>query len=284
MTDGHDLLDGRRVMDVRTDPAGPDGGGRTSLVADVTERLAGAGCVAADEEACELLHVAGTDLDLLEALVDRRVRGEPLAWITARTCFGGLEIGVATGVYVPRWQSMELARRGAERLPSGGAAVDLCTGSGAVALALTRARPRARVVASDVDHRAVACARTNGVEAYLGDLFGPIPPEFRGRTDVVVAVAPYVPTEALDLLPRDTLAFEDVALYDGGPDGTAVLRRIIAAAPGYLRPGGSLLLEIGGNQDEILLPELDRLGYTEIETWYDDDSDLRGFVAVHVGS
>ncbi len=95
-------------------------------------------------------------------------------------------------------------------------------------------------------------------------------------TDVVVAVAPYVPTPALPMLPRDTLLFEDASHYDGGPDGTGVLRRIVDDAPRWLRSGGALLLELGGEQADLLGPALARLGYGWVETWSDEDGDLRG--------
>jgi release factor glutamine methyltransferase len=216
---------------------------------------------------------------LLAALAERRVRGEPLAWITGQVDFGGQTIVVHPGVYVPRWQSVELARRAAARLPDDGVAIDLCTGTGAVGAMLRAARPAARVVATDRDARAVACARDNGLEACAGDLFAPVPRTLRGETDVVVAVVPYVPSGALRLLPRDTLDFEDVAHYDGGPDGTDLLQRVAIGAPAFLRRGGALVLELGGDQATLLRPALARLGYTALETWSDEDGDLRGLEA-----
>ena len=135
--------------------------------------LAAAGFLAAEEEAGEIVARAAGDGALLDAMVARRLTGEPLAWITGITLFCDVVIHVDPGVYVPRWQSEPLARRAAERLPAHGVAIDLCTGSGAIAATLTHLRPRARVVASDIDARAVACALSNGVEAYLGDLFAP---------------------------------------------------------------------------------------------------------------
>ncbi|HEX6387794.1 MAG TPA: methyltransferase, partial [Solirubrobacteraceae bacterium] len=151
---------------------------------------------------------------------------------------------VDPGVYVPRWHSEQLAERAAARLPADGVAIDLCTGSGAIAKLLMTRRPGARVVATDVDGRAVACARANGVEAYEGDLFAPLPAGL--VADVVVGVVPYVPTAELGLLQRDTFTFETTLGYEGGADGTDVLRRVITEAP--LRPGGALLLELGGDQ------------------------------------
>ena len=209
----------------------------------------------------------------------RRLAGEPLAWVTGRTRFDGLEVRIDPGVYVPRWQSVPLAHRAAARLPEGGTAIDLCTGSGALALALHHARPGARVVATDSDPLAVACAHANGVEVYFGDLFAPLPAGLEGRTDVVVAVVPYVPGPELRLLPRDTLSFEDARHYDGGPDGTTVLQRVATEAPRFLRPRGALLLELGGDQAEGLRPLMEDLGYRSLVTWADDDGDLRGLAA-----
>jgi release factor glutamine methyltransferase len=238
--------------------------------------LARAGCVAADEEAAELLAAAAGERSTLLSLVHRRLRGEPLAWVTGQASFGEVVISVAPGTYVPRWQSLELAARAAARLPEGGRAIDLCTGSGAIAAALQLRRRSAHIVGTDVDPNAVACARDNGVDAVRGDLFGPVPREFEGYTDVVVAVVPYVPTSALEYLPHDARSYEVPWHYHGGSDGTDVLRRVIADAPKFLRPGGALLLELGGEQADLVRAQMDELGYAESEVWYDEDGDVRG--------
>ena len=241
--------------------------------------LLGAGFVAAREEANELLACAAGDVALLHTLVGRRLTGEPLAWITGSVSFCGLEIGVDPGVYVPRWQSEALARRAIERLPANGAAIDLCTGTGALAKTLITERPGARVVASDVDPHAVACAVANGVEVYRGDLFAPLPRTLAGRVDVVVGVVPYVPTAQLALLQRDTLAFESPLSYDGGRDGTEILRRVLAGSPRFLRRGGALLLELGGEQAGALAGDLARLGYVDVSVVVDGEGDVRGIEA-----
>lgn len=238
--------------------------------------LLGAGFVAAQEEADELRACAAGDAELLEALVGRRLTGEPLAWITGTVSFCSSEIGVDPGVYVPRWQSEPLALRAVERLPANGVAIDLCTGAGAMAKTLATSRPGARVVASDVDERAVACAAANGVEVYCGDLFTSLPRTLEGRADVVVGVVPYVPTPALALLPRDTFAFESPLSYDGGREGTEILRRVLAECPRFLRRGGALLLELGGEQADALGDDLDRLGYVDVVVLFDQDGDVRG--------
>ena len=232
--------------------------------------------MAAEEEADELLARAAGDAGLLESLVGRRLAGEPLAWVTGSVAFCGLEIRVDPGVYVPRWQSEPLARRAAGRLPHDGVAIDICTGSGALAKTLAVCRPGARVLASDIDERAVACAASNGVEAYRGDLFAPLPRSLEGRADVVVGVVPYVPTPALALLPRDTLAFESPLSYDGGHDGTEILRRVLTECPGFLRRGGALLLELGGDQADALGEDIARLGYVDLIVLFDQDGDPRG--------
>jgi release factor glutamine methyltransferase len=241
--------------------------------------LSGAGFVAAEEEADELLARAAGDAELLDSLVARRLTGEPLAWITGLVSFCGLEIRVDPGVYVPRRQSEPLARRAVERLLATGTAIDLCTGSGAIAKTLIANRPNARVVASDIDERSVACAAANSVEVYLGDLFAPLPPTLEAHVDVVVGVVPYVPTPALPLLPRDTFEFESPLAYDGGRDGTEVLRRVLTDSPSFLRPGGALLLELGGGQPGALGDDLARLGYVDVTVLLDEDGDIRGIEA-----
>ena len=254
----------------------------------LTELLAGAGFVSAPEEAGELLAAAAAeaggvggagDAGLLEELVRRRLTGEPLAWITGSASFCGRRLRVHPGVYVPRRQSEPLARRAAERLPASGAAIDVCTGSGAIASTLMAMRPCARIVASDLDERAVACATANGVDVYRGDLFAPLPRSLEGRVDVVVGVVPYVPTPELALLQRDTLTFESALSYDGGPDGAGILRRVLAGSPRFLRHGGALLLELGGAEADLLADDLARLGYADVTVLADEEGDVRGIEA-----
>jgi release factor glutamine methyltransferase len=260
-----------------------DDPGGAALIANDPESLhallARAGFIAAEEEAAELLAHAGRDPALLDAAVRRRLTGAPLAWITGRVLFCDVEVHVDPDVYVPRWLSEPLARRAVRRLPATGTAIDLCTGSGAIAKVLRARRPRARVVASDIDPRAVACAAANDVEVFLGDLFAPLPADLEGRVDVVVGVVPYVPTPELPLLQRDTFTFETPLSYDGGPDGTDILRRVIRDGGRFLRPGGWLLLELGGEQAVLLEDDVARFGYDHIDVLADADGDVRGIEA-----
>ena len=242
----------------------------------VAARLAAAGCVAAGDEAAELL-AAAPDEATLAAWLRRREQGEPLAWITGTLLFCGLRLHVTPGVYVPRIQSEELARRAATLLPANGRAIDLCTGAGAIAASLMAHVPRAVIVGIDVDVRAASCARRNGVPTALADLDEPV---HRGQGfDVVTAVAPYVPTGALGLLPADVQRLEPRLALDGGADGLDLVRRVAAAARRLLRPGGWLLAEVGGGQDEALAPCLGEAGFDPATPWGDEEGNLRGIAA-----
>ncbi len=246
---------------------------------DLVRRMAGAGFVAAGDEVDHLVAAATrTGLDL-DGLVARRLTGEPLAWVTGRTAFGDLVVRVDSGVYVPRPRTVGLARRAVTRLPPGGVAIDVCTGAGAIAATLSHTRPTARVVGTDVDVASVACARSNGVEAHLGDLFDPVPDGLSGRVDLVVGSVPYVPTPALSSLQRDTFTFEATTAYDGGGDGLDVVRRVLRDARSFLRRGGWILLELGGGQPDELADELVQLGYRDVTTPRDSDGDVAGVEA-----
>lgn len=246
------------------------------LLASAVDRLAAAGCVAAAEEAAELV-AAAPDGSTLEAWIGRREQGEPTAWITGTVSFCGRRLYVAPGVYVPRVQSEELARRAAAVLPAGGRAIDFCTGAGAVAVSLKGLVPTAVVVGVDVDPAAAACARRNGVAAVVGDLASPL--RLRNEFDLVTAVAPYVPTTDLRLLPADVQRYEPRGALDGGADGLDLVRRVIAAARHLLRPGGWVLTEVGGGQDSLLIPVCAAAGFDVVTPWWDDEGDLRGIAA-----
>ena len=180
-------------------------------------------------------------------LVKRRGEGEPTAYLTGAKEFYGHAFRVDARALIPRPETELLVETALAALPDEGAALDLCTGSGCVAVALALARPRARVTAVDLSAEALQLARENaeglGAQVTLleGDLFAPVPAE--ARFDVVTANAPYVPTGELAGLARELRREPRLAL-DGGPDGLAVLRRLVRDAPPFLRPGGALLLEM----------------------------------------
>jgi release factor glutamine methyltransferase len=245
----------------------------------VFDALAEGGCIAPGEEADALFLAVGEGVGPIEELVARRLGGEPLAWITGSVRFCDVRIHVDPGVFVPRPHTQAMAQRAVSLLPAEGIAVDLCTGSGAVAAVLGSAYPQATVVATDIDPVAVACARRNGVRAVVGDLDDPLPPSLCGRVDVVTAVVPYVPTEELPFLPRDVLANEPRGALDGGTRGTTLLFRAAEAAARWLRPGGSVLLELGGDQAGELATTLVEFGLSEIVVHRDGDGEDRAIEA-----
>ena len=186
-------------------------------------------------------------------MVARRVAGLPLEHILGWAEFCGLRISVDPGVFVPRRRTEFLAHQaiGLASKSANPVVVDLCCGSGAVGVALVASLDGVELYATDLDPAAVACARSNvatGGHVFEGDLYEPLPATLQGRVDVLVANAPYVPTDAIELMPREARLHEARVALDGGADGLDVLRRIAAAAPLWLAPGGRLLVETSERQ------------------------------------
>jgi release factor glutamine methyltransferase len=218
----------------------------------VAATLRAAGCVFAEDEALLLLAEAATATDLA-AMVKQRTDGLPLEHVLGWAEFCGLRIAVDPGVFVPRQRTEFLARQAAALATSVDRSpiiVDLCCGSGAVGAAVLAALDGVELYAADIEPRAVQCARRNltSGQVYEGDLYDPLPKNFRGRIDVLVANAPYVPTDSIGLMPPEARLHEPRVALDGGPDGLAVLRRVIEQAPGWLAPGGRLLVEASYEQ------------------------------------
>jgi release factor glutamine methyltransferase len=216
---------------------------------EIVTRLRAAGCVFAEDEARLLMSAARTPAEL-DAMVDRRAAGLPLEQVLGWAEFCGLRISVAPGVFVPRRRTEFLVREALPLARPGDVIVDLCCGAGAIGAALAAAVDRAEVHAADIDPAAVRCARLNLPEGhvYQGDLYQPLPASLRGRVAVLAANVPYVPTGEIGFLPPEARQHEPRAALDGGADGLAVLRRVAAGAPGWLAPGGHLLIETSERQ------------------------------------
>jgi release factor glutamine methyltransferase len=195
------------------------------------------------------------ELATYRELVKRRADGEPTAYLVGKREFWGHPFRVTPAVLVPRPETELLVEAALSRLPSAGSALDLCTGSGAIGISLALERPGARVVATDVSPDALAVARENAaalgaaVELREGDLFAPL--AAGQRFDLIASNPPYVPSGELPGLSREVRREPTLAL-DGGPDGLALLRRIVAEAPRWLAPGGALLLEMHESHAERL--------------------------------
>ncbi|SHE69757.1 putative protein N(5)-glutamine methyltransferase [Streptoalloteichus hindustanus] len=216
----------------------------------VVSRLRAAGCVFAEDEADALVTAARTSADLA-AMVDRRVAGLPLEHVLGWAEFCGLRISVDPRVFVPRPRTEFLASQAGALAGPGTVVVDLCCGSGAVGAVLAATLDRIELHAVDIDPAAVGSARRNigsRGQVHQGDLYEPLPLRLRGRVNVLVANAPYVPSEEIGLLPPEARIHEPRVALDGGADGLDVQRRVAEAAPRWLAPGGHLLVETSERQ------------------------------------
>jgi release factor glutamine methyltransferase len=212
--------------------------------------LRAAGCVLAEDEARLLRAQARTPADLV-AMTARRVHGEPLEHVLGWAEFAGLRVAVGPGVFVPRHRSEFLVDQAVAARPGARLVVDLCCGSGALGAAVLARLPGIELHAADVDEAALRCARrTLGGRGRIhhGDLFAALPPSLKGRVDLLVASTPYVPTEAVRLMPPEAREHEPRTALDGGSDGLDVVRRLVDDAPAWLSPGGAVLLETSAAQ------------------------------------
>jgi len=245
--------------------------------APLVRRLRAAGCVFAEEEAALILEQAAlVEPEGRAAEADRlasaRESGLPLEQVLGWAELGGVRVALEPGVFVPRRRTELMVATAvslASALPADHGPVvllDLCCGSGAVAAAVAHALRASGtavdVTAADVDPVAVRCARGNlpGARVLQSDLVDALPDDLRGRVDVLTANVPYVPTAALALMPREAREHEPQVALDGGADGLEVLRRVAAAAPTWLAPGGSLLVETSERQQPAALAAMEDAG------------------------
>jgi release factor glutamine methyltransferase len=221
-------------------------------VAEVAAQLRSAGSVFAEEEAALLIAEAASD-EQLSVMVAERMSGLPLEQIVGWAEFCGLRVVVEPGVFVPRRRTEFMVKLAADLAKGGTTAVDLCCGTGAIAAALSHRTQGLQVFAADIDPAAVRCARRNlpAGSVFEGDLFEALPPSLAGTIDILLANAPYVPTEAIILMPPEARLHEAMIALDGGADGVDVQRRIIADAPEWLAPGGVVLVESSERQASL---------------------------------
>lgn len=213
-------------------------------------RLRAVGCVFAEDEA-RLLQDAAGDTAVLEGLLARRLRGEPLEHVLGWVDLAGERLAVGPGAFVPRQRStVVIATSLAALPPNGGIAVELCCGVAAIGAVIARTRPDMQVWATDLDPVPLRYARRNLDPSHVleGDLFDPLPRSLRGTVDVVVANAPYVPTAELSMMPAEARDHEPRLALDGGADGLDLHRRIAAEVRGWLRPGGAVVIETSRSQ------------------------------------
>ncbi|MET9961074.1 putative protein N(5)-glutamine methyltransferase [Streptomyces sp. NPDC006326] len=222
--------------------------------ASVVDTLRAAGCVFAEEEAELLSAAAAEDGAELADLVARRAGGEPLEHVVGWAGFCGLRMRVGEGAFVPRRRTEFLVQEAVALARPGAVVLDLCCGVGALGAAVAAGLGGAPVElhAADIDPVAAAYARLNvapyGGRVHEGDLYEALPGTLRGRVDVLVVNAPYVPSREIGLLPAEARDHEPLTSLDGGPDGLDVHRRVAAGALPWLAPGGHLLIETSARQ------------------------------------
>jgi len=220
----------------------------------VVAALRAACCVFAEDEAA-LLRDSARDANELDRMVAARCAGQPLEVVLGWAELGGIRFAVEPGVFVPRRRSELLVEWGRALAPT--VLLDLCCGSGAVGAAIGAAE----LHAVDIDSAAVACARRNvSGTVYEGDLFAPLPASLKGRVDLLTFIAPYVPSDEIDLLPREARLYEPRFTLDGGVDGLDIVRRIAVAAREWLAPGGSVLTEVSEQQAPVVVELLEAAG------------------------
>jgi len=224
----------------------------------LVDRLRVAGCVFAEEEARLLLDAAATDADL-ESMVRRRVAGEPLEYLLGWAEFCGERIAVEPGVFVPRHRTEFLVEQATHLAKPGVIAVDLCCGTGAIGGALLSATPGIEVHCTDLDPSAVRCARRNiaAENVHEGDLFDALPKTLRGRVDLILVNAPYVPSDEIDFMPAEARLYESHLALDGGPDGVDLQRRIAREASDWLASSGYLLIETSRRQARLTVEAME---------------------------
>jgi release factor glutamine methyltransferase len=206
------------------------------------------------------------ELEPFRELLRKRRQRVPCQYLIGETEFYGLPFAVDERVLIPRPETEHLVEAALERLKAietaGSPAVyEIGTGSGCVAVAIAHEEPRCRVIASDVSAGALEVARANatrnGVDGRItfleGSLFGPYVRDGTSPADMVVSNPPYVSHDEWDALPEEIRLFEPRQALDGGPDGLATIREIVAGSPERLTPGGWLLLEVGRTQAQTVI-------------------------------
>ncbi len=235
--------------------------------------------------------------------IRRRAAGEPPQYITGRTEFMGLDIKVTPATLIPRPETEQLVEEAVKLVQDKGntdiALLDLCTGSGCIAVAVAHVLPLASITATDLSTEALTVAKENAehngvadrIEFLSGDLFGAlVGPSSPGLStkdgfDLILSNPPYIASGELGSLQTEVAEHEPRSALDGGPDGLDSIRRIVKEAPTHLKPGGRLIMEIGFNEAEAVRELLkSSRQYAEFEIKEDLNGIERMVVAVMVSS
>lgn len=238
-------------------------------------------------------------LTRLAQSIERRLAGEPLAYLTGRQRFMGRDFLTAPGALIPRAETEILASAAVEAARALSAnrgtvrILDLCTGSGNLAVTLALEVPSAELVATDLEREALAVASSNArfhgvgdrVRLAQGDLFGAIDAsESTNRAfDLVVCNPPYIPSHKARNMPPEVAGHEPAAAFDGGDFGLSILFRLVTDAPQFLVPGGWLCFELGAGQGRLIEKRLAaNPAYTDVRGLPDAAGTTRAMMARHV--
>jgi release factor glutamine methyltransferase len=219
--------------------------------------------------------ISAKDQRTFEEWIERRFTGEPVAHITGTTDFKGLDLIVEPGVFVPRDSSEWLAEQAIRRLRKRKKPVhvDLASGMGTIALAVSSEVPKAEVFGAELSTEGVKLARRNakklGLKATFGsgDLFAPVPRRLRGKVDVITIHPPYVANDELDDLPDEIREWEPAhTLTDRSTDGLGLVRRTVEEAPDWLKPNGWVLMETDPDRARDVRKVMAKGGFRDVKS------------------
>jgi release factor glutamine methyltransferase len=246
--------------------------------------------------AAELPDLDAAGAAKLRGLVARKQAGEPLAHLSERQNFMGLELLAGPGALIPRKETEILAKAALGKLEALAAergsllVMDICTGSGNLAVTYAVRTPGARVVASDLSEEAVALARRNQallglppgrLEFRAGDLFAPFDgEEFVGKCDLVSCNPPYISSAKVPEMHKEISSFEPAMAFNGGIYGVSILTKLIRTAPRFLKKGSWLCFECGLGQGALMAKQVQKLpDYAVVETASDAAGEIRAIMA-----
>jgi release factor glutamine methyltransferase len=256
---------------------------------------AGTNCSIQKAAQARLPQLDAAGREKLRALIEQRLSGVPLAHLLGWQQFMGLEMKAGPQALIPRKETEILGNAALKclqeivRARGSAKVIDVCTGSGNLALALAAHESRCQVFAADLCHDAIELAKENAkvhnlqtrVEFRVGDLFAPFAgPEFQGAMDLVVCNPPYLSSSKVRALPREIGQFEPREAFDAGAFGLAIISRLIADAPRFLKPESWLCFEVGLGQGPFFVSRLKSAGfYRTIETAADPAGEVRALIA-----
>ncbi|MDH5325887.1 MAG: peptide chain release factor N(5)-glutamine methyltransferase [Gammaproteobacteria bacterium] len=243
----------------------------------------------------ELPVLDAENMSKLEEYLNRRLSGVPLAHITGRQQFMGVELIAGPGALVPRKETEILGQSAVSIIKDRAGrqetvqVMDVCTGAGNLPVAYALSGDNVKAYAADLASEAVSLARENvkfhnledRVEVREGDLLAPFDsPEFYNSMDLLSCNPPYISSGKVDTMDKEISAHEPRLAFDGGPFGIKILNRLIKEAPKYLKEGGFLVFEVGEGQGDSISQRLKKTGfYSTVECLYDSDGNIRSLMA-----